>query len=315
MKLSRWWAAVVFLCAAPVLAQDFPSKPIHIVVPFPPGGSTDVIGRRIAEKWQASMGQPVLVDNKPGAGGAVGAEQVAKAPPDGTTLLIGVTGSNAVSYSLNPKLPYQPKDFEPVSLVVSAPLTIVVNASVPAKSLKELVALNQPLNHGTPGNGTSMHLTAEMFNLAAGTKFVHVPYKGTAGALNDLIGGQIQMMFGDFLITLPQVKAGKIRALAVTSLQRHPLLPEVPTVAESGYPGFEALSWQGMFAPAGTPPAIVAKLNAELVKAISAPDMKEYFASQGFFVGGNSPAEFRAFVEREIPKWARIVKEANVRLD
>ena len=315
MKLSRWWAAVVFLCAAPVLAQDFPSKPIHIVVPFPPGGSTDVIGRRIAEKWQASMGQPVLVDNKPGAGGAVGAEQVAKAPPDGTTLLIGVTGSNAVSYSLNPKLPYQPKDFEPVSLVVSAPLTIVVNASVPAKSLKELVALNQPLNHGTPGNGTSMHLTAEMFNLAAGTKFVHVPYKGTAGALNDLIGGQIQMMFGDFLITLPQVKAGKIRALAVTSLQRHPLLPEVPTVAESGYPGFEALSWQGMFAPAGTPPAIVAKLNAELVKAISAPDMKEYFASQGFFVGGNSPAEFRAFVEREIPKWARIVKEASVRLD
>lgn len=315
MKLSRWWAAVLFLCAAPVLAQDFPSKPIHIVVPFPPGGSTDVIGRRIAEKWQASMGQPVLVDNKPGAGGAVGAEQVAKAPPDGTTLLIGVTGSNAVSYSLNPKLPYQPKDFEPVSLVVSAPLTIVVNASVPAKSLKELVALNQPLNHGTPGNGTSMHLTAEMFNLAAGTKFVHVPYKGTAGALNDLIGGQIQMMFGDFLITLPQVKAGKIRALAVTSLRRHPLLPEVPTVAESGYPGFEALSWQGMFAPAGTPPAIVAKLNAELVKAISAPDMKEYFASQGFFVGGNSPAEFRAFVEREIPKWARIVKEANVRLD
>ena len=315
MKLSRWWAAVLVLCAASVLAQDFPSKPIHIVVPFPPGGSTDVIGRRIAEKWQASMGQPVLVDNKPGAGGAVGAEQVAKAPPDGTTLLIGVTGSNAVSYSLNPKLPYQPKDFEPVSLVVSAPLTIVVNASVPAKSLKELVALNQPLNHGTPGNGTSMHLTAEMFNLAAGTKFVHVPYKGTAGALNDLIGGQIQMMFGDFLITLPQVKAGKIRALAVTSLQRHPLLPEVPTVAESGYPGFEALSWQGMFAPAGTPPAIVAKLNAELVKAISAPDMKEYFASQGFFVGGNSPAEFRAFVEREIPKWARIVKEANVRLD
>jgi len=144
---------------------------------------------------------------------------------------------------------------------------------------------------------------------------VHVPYKGTAGALTDLIGGQIQMMFGDFLVTLPQVKAGKIRALAVTSSQRHPLLPDVPTVAEAGYPGFEALSWQGMFAPAGTPPAILAKLNAELVKAINAPDMKEYFASQGFFVGGNSPAEFRAFLDREIPKWARIVKEANVKID
>jgi len=312
----RFVAAILLgLCAATASAQEFPSRPVHIVVPFPPGGSTDVIGRRIAGKFQASMGQPAIVDNKPGAGGAVGAEQVARSAPDGYTLIIGVTGSHAVSYSLNPKLPYQPKDFDPVSLVVSAPLTIVVNLSVPAKNLKELVALNQPLNHGTPGNGTSMHLTAEMFNLAAGTKFVHVPYKGTAGALNDLIGGQIQMMFGDFLVTLPQVKAGKIRALAVTSLQRHPLLPDVPTVAESGYPGFEALSWQGMFAPAGTPPAILAKLDAELVKAINAPDMKEYFASQGFFIGGNSPAEFRAYVDKEIPKWARIVREANVRLD
>jgi len=315
MTASRLLFAALALCAAQASAQEFPSKPIRIVVPFPPGGSTDVIGRRIAEKWQAAMGQPVVVDNKPGAGGAVGAEQVAKSPADGYTLLIGVTGSNGVSYSLNAKLPYQPKDFDPVSLVVSAPLTIVVNPSVPAKNLKELVALNQPLNHGTPGNGTSMHLTGEMFNLAAHTKFVHVPYKGTAGALNDLMGGQIQMMFGDFLITLPQVKAGKIRALAVTSLQRHPLLPEVPTVAESGYPGFEALSWQGMFAPAGTPPAVLAKLNAELVKAINASDMKEYFASQGFFVGGNSPAEFRAFVDREIPKWAQIVKAANVKVD
>jgi tripartite-type tricarboxylate transporter receptor subunit TctC len=311
----RLLIAALFLCATQAFAQDFPAKPIRIIVPFPPGGSTDVIGRRIAEKWQASMGQPVLVENKPGAGGAVGAEQVAKSPADGYTLLIGVTGSNGVSYSLNPKLPYQPKDFDPVSLVVSAPLTIVVNPSVPAKNLKELVALNQPLNHGTPGNGTSMHLTGEMFNIAAHTKFVHVPYKGTAGALNDLMGGQIQMMFGDFLVTLPQVKAGKIRALAVTSAQRHPLLPDVPTVAESGYPGFEALSWQGMFAPAGTPPAILAKLNAELVKAINTPDMKDYFASQGFFVGGNSPADFRAFIDREIPKWAQIVKTANVKLD
>ncbi|HTP62917.1 MAG TPA: tripartite tricarboxylate transporter substrate binding protein [Burkholderiales bacterium] len=315
MRFARLLSTVLVLCATQALAQEFPSKPIHIVVPFPPGGSTDVIGRRIAEKFQASMGQPVLVENKPGAGGAVGAEQVAKSAADGYTLLVGVTGSNAVSYSLNPKLPYQPKDFEPVSLIVSAPLTIVVNSSVPAKNLKELVALNQPLNHGTPGNGTSMHLTAEMFNLAAGTKFVHVPYKGTAGALNDLMGGQIQMMFGDFLVTLPQVKAGRIRALAVTSLQRHPLLPDVPTVAESGYPGFEALSWQGLFAPAGTPPAILAKIHAELVKAIGAPDMKEYFASQGFFIGGNSPAEFRAFVEKEIAKWAQIVKAANVKLD
>ena len=315
MKLAKFVCLLAILGAPLAQAQTFPSKPIRIVVPFPPGGSTDVIGRRLAEKFQAAMGQPAIVENKPGAGGAVGAAEVARAAPDGHTLLIGVTGSNAVSYSLNPKLPYQPKDFAPVSMVVSAPLTIVVSPSVQAKNLKELAGLNQALNHGTPGNGTSMHLTAEMFNLAAGTKFVHVPYKGTAAALNDLIGGQIQMMFGDFLITLPQVKAGKIRALAVTSAQRHPLLPEVPTVAESGYPGFEALSWQGLFAPAGTPSAVLEKLNAELVKAVGAPDMKEYFATQGFFVGGNSPAEFRAFIDREIPKWARIIKAANVTLN
>jgi tripartite-type tricarboxylate transporter receptor subunit TctC len=262
------------------------------------------------------MGQPVVVENKPGAGGAVGSADVAKSAPDGYTLLVGVTGSHAVSVSLYPKLAYHPlKDFEPVSMLVSAPLTIVAHPSVPANDLRALAALNRPLNHGTPGNGTSMHLSAEMFNLAAGTKFIHVPYKGTAAALNDLLGGQIELMFGDFLVTLPQVKAGKIKALAVTSAQRHPLLPDVPTVAESGYPGFEALSWQGLFAPAGTPKEIVAKINAELVKALNAPDMKEYFAQQGFFVGGNSPAEFRAFIEQEIPKWARIIKAANVKID
>lgn len=306
--------AVLLFVATQALAQDFPTRPIRIVVPFPPGGSTDVIGRRIAEKWQAAMGQPVLVDNKPGAGGAVGAEQIAKSPADGYALLIGVTGSNAVSYSLNPRLPYQPKDFDPVSLVVSAPLTVVVNASVPAKSLKELVALNQPLNHGTPGNGTSMHLTAEMFNLAAGTKFVHVPYKGTAGALNDLIGGQIQMMFGDFLITLPQVKAGRIRALAVTSLQRHPLLPEVPTVAESGYPGFEALSWQGMFAPAGTPPALIEKLNAEVKKALDSPEVKDRLGQLGADAAPTSAADFDKIIVLELKDNADIVNKASIKV-
>ncbi len=314
--LQAFLAAVALAWAAGAGAQAYPAKVIRIVVPFPPGGSTDVIARKVAEKFQQSMGQPVVVENKPGAGGAVGSADVAKSAPDGYTLLVGVTGSHAVSVSLYPKLPYHPlKDFEPVSMLVSAPLTIVAHPSVPASDLRSLAALGKPLNHGTPGNGTSMHLTAEMFNLAAGTKFVHVPYKGTAAALNDLLGGQIQLMFGDFLVTLPQVKAGKIKALAVTSAQRHPLLPDVPTVAESGYPGFEALSWQGLFAPAGTPKEIVAKVNAELVKALAAPDMQAYFAQQGFFVGGNSPAQFRAFIEQEIPKWARIVKAANVEIN
>ncbi len=304
--------------AAQVHAQ-YPNKLVRIVVPFPPGGSTDLLARKLAEKLQASMGQSFIVENKPGAGGAVGSEFVAKAPPDAYTLLLGVTGSHAISVSLNPKLPYHPlKDFAPISMVVSAPLVIVVGPGFPANTLAEYVmyAKSKPeqVTHSSPGNGTSMHLTGEMFNLAAGTKLVHVPYKGSAGAVNDLIGGQVQSMFGDFLVVLPQVKAGRIKALGVTSLKRHPLLPDVPTVAESGYPGFEALSWQGLFAPAGTPPEIIAKLNAETLKALGSEDFRETFAKQGFLVAGSTPQEFRAFIEAEIPKWARIIKAGGVTL-
>lgn len=315
---------IIFACGLAAItcfanAQGYPNKLVRIVVPFPPGGSTDLLARKLAEKLQASMGQPFIVENKPGAGGAVGSEFVAKSPPDGYTLLMGVTGSHGISVSLNPRLAYHPlKDFAPISMVVSAPLVIVVGPGFPASTLAEYVAYAkahpEQVTHSSPGNGTSMHLTGEMFNLAAGTKLVHVPYKGSAGAVNDLIGGQVQSMFGDFLVVLPQVKAGRIKALAVTSMRRHPLLPEVPTVAESGYPGFEALSWQGLFAPAGTPADIVAKLNAQTVKALASDDFREAFAKQGFLVGGSTPAEFRAFIESEIPKWARIVKTGGVTL-
>ena len=317
MMMSRFLVpALLVAWMSAAGAQAYPSKLVQIVVPFPPGGSTDLLARRIAEKFQQSMGQPFIVENKPGAGGAVGSNSVAKSPPDGHVLLVGVTGSHGISVSLNPGLPYHPlRDFEPISMIVSGPLVIVVNSSVPANDLKGLVALSKSghaLNYGTPGNGTSMHLTSEMFNFAAGTNFMHVPYKGSANALNDLIGGQIQLMFNDVLVTLPQIRAGRIRALAVTSARRHPLLPNVPTVAESGYPGFEALSWQGLFALAGTPREIIAKLNAELVKALNAPDMQEYFAQQGFFVGGNSPAEFRAFIEKDVLRWAQVIKSAGI---
>ncbi len=312
-------AALALAVAAGAQAQPFPNRVVRIVVPFPPGGSTDLLARKLAEKLQGSMGQPVIVENKPGAGGAVGSELVAKAPPDGYTVMMGVTGSHGISVSLNPKLPYHPlKDFAPISMVVSAPLVIVVGPSFPANTLAEYVAYakSKPdqVTHSSPGNGTSMHLTGEMFNLAAGLRLVHVPYKGSAGAVNDLIGGQVQSMFGDFLVVLPQVKAGRIRALAVTSARRHPLLPDVPTVAESGYPGFEALSWQGLFAPAGTPADVVARLNAETVKALSSEDFREAFAKQGFLVAGSTPQEFRAFIEAEIPKWARIIKAGHVTL-
>ncbi len=321
MRESLRSAIAMLLCvfAFGAQAQGFPNRLVRIVVPFPPGGSTDLLARKLADKLQPAMGQPFIVENKPGAGGAVGSEFVAKAPPDGYTLLLGVTGSHGISVSLNPKLPYHPlKDFAPISILVTTSLVLVVGPAFPANTLAEYVAYAKgkpdQVTHSSPGNGTSMHLTGEMFNLAAGTKLVHVPYKGSAGAINDLIGGQVQSMFGDFLVVLPQVKAGKIRALAVTSLKRHPLLPDVPTVAESGYPGFEALSWQGLFAPAGTPAEIVAKLNAETVRVLAGEDFREMFAKQGFLVGGSTPAEFRAFIETEIPKWARIIKAGNVTL-
>ena len=318
------FSRIILACAFAAISftansQVYPNKVVRIVVPFPPGGSTDLLARKLGEKLQASMGQPVIVENKPGAGGAVGSEFVAKAPPDGYTLLMGVTGSHGISVSLNLKLPYHPlRDFAPISMVVSAPLVVVVGPGFPANTLAEYVAYAkahpEQVTHSSPGNGTSMHLTGEMFNLAAGTKLVHVPYKGSAGAVNDLIGGQVQSMFGDFLVVLPQVKAGRIKALAVTSARRHQLLPDVPTVSESGYPGFEALSWQGLFAPAGTPPDIVAKLNVETVRALASDDFRDAFAKQGFLVGGSTPAEFRAFIESEIPKWARIIKAGGVTL-
>ncbi len=317
--LKLFAACVLAACAFTVSAQPYPSKPLRFVVPFPPGGSTDLLARRLCERLQASMGQPCVVENKPGAGGAVGSEFVAKAAPDGYTLLLGVTGSHGISVSLNPKLPYHPiKDFAPISMLVSTSLVLVVGPQFPANTLAEYVtyAKGRPeqVTHSSPGNGTSMHLTGEMFNLASGTKLVHVPYKGSAGAVNDLMGGQVQSMFGDFLVVYPQVKGGKIKALAITSAKRHPMLPDVPTIAESGYPGFEALSWQGLFVPAGTPADIVAKLNAETLKALTAEDFRDAFAKQGFTVAGSSPAEFRAFIETEIPKWARIIKAGNVTL-
>lgn len=232
---------------APLLAHAQDSKPLRIVVPFPPGGSTDLLARRIADKLAVALGRTVLVENRAGAGGTVGADLVAKSAPDGNTLLMGVTGSNAIAQSLYTTLPYDVlKDFAPVSIVVSAPLVVAVNPEVKATTLQELISLAKArpgsLSYGSPGNGTSMHLTAEMFKQATQTSMVHIPYRGSAAVLTDLMGGQIQVTFGDLLVLLPQLEAGKLRALAVTSRQRHPMLPNVPTVAEAGSPGFEALS-------------------------------------------------------------------------
>jgi len=306
------------LTAAPALAQQqgFPSKPLRLVVPFPPGGSTDLLARRIGEKLAAAFGQPVVVDNRPGAGGATGSVEVARAAADGHTLLFGVTGTHAISPAINPKLGYDPRaDFAPVSIVVSAPLVLVVRADSPQRSMAELVAWGRKnperLTHGSPGNGTTMHLSGEMWGLATQVKVTHVPYKGSAPALQDLLGGQIESMFGDLLVVLPQINAGKLRALAVSSRQRHPLLPAVPTMAEEGLADFEALSWQGLFVPAGTPPAVLERLNAEVVKAVRAPDLKDFFAERGFVVEAKSVDESRRFIDGEVAKWTRIVKIVN----
>lgn len=323
--LQRLAAGTSSLLAAPLLAPlaamaQAPGQTTRIVVPFPPGGSTDVLARRIGEKLSAAWGKTVIVDNRPGAGGTVGADYVAKAAPDGTTLLLGVTGSNAIAQSLYTKLPYDViKDFAPVSLVVSSPLVITINPSVKARTLAEFVALAKAkpgaISYGSAGNGTSMHLTGEMFKQATHTSMVHIPYRGSGGMLTDLMGGQIDATFGDLLVVLPQLEAGKLIPLAVTSKQRHPLLPKVPTVAESGYPGFEALSWQGVFAPARTPPAMVEKISADINQALKGPDLQEYFVTRGFVMEGTTPAAFKTFLDAEVKKWAAIVKVSGAKVD
>ncbi|MDM0046544.1 tripartite tricarboxylate transporter substrate binding protein [Variovorax dokdonensis] len=324
-SLQRLAAGASCLIAAPLLAPlaahaQGGAKTMRIVVPFPPGGSTDLLARRISDKLAAAWSQTVIVENRAGAGGTVGADYVAKAAPDGNTLLMGVTGSNAIAQSLYPKLPYDViKDFVPVTMVVSSPLVVAVNPSVKANNLAEFIALAKAkpgaISYGSAGNGTSMHLTGEMFKQATGTSMVHIPYRGSAGMLTDLMGGQIDATFGDLLVLMPQIESGKLRPLAVTSKKRHPMLPDVPTVAESGFAGFEALSWQGLFAPAGTPDDVVAKISAEVNKSIKTPDIQDYFASRGFLIEGTTPAAFKTFIAAEVKKWGAIVKASGARAD
>ena len=318
--LGRGLALLGAVYAMPAFAQTFPARPIRIIVPFPPGGSTDLLARRLAEKLTASLGQTVLVENRPGAGGTTGADIVAKSPPDGHTLLMGVTGSNAIAASLFPNLPYDPvRSFAPLSRLVSAPLLLVVNPQHAARDVAGFIAAARTtpggLTYATPGNGTSMHLTGVMFGLAAGVELQHIPYRGSAQAMTDLLSGQVQSAFADVLVALPMVRAGQLRALAVTSAARHPLLPDVPTLQESGLAGFEAASWQGLFAPAGTPAPVMERLHAEVARAMALPDVRDSFAVQGFVVESTTPAEFGPFIAAEVAKWAAVVRAGNVRVD
>jgi len=311
------------LCATGAHAQgaaDFPARPIRLVVPFPPGGATDIAARLIGERMSADWKQPVTVDNRPGAGGNIGADVVAKAAPDGYTLIVGVTGSHAINTSLYARMPYDPvKDFEAISQVAVVPNVVVVHPSVPAQTLRELVALakKEPgkLNYASLGSGTAAHLTMEMFKTAAGIDLTHIPYKGSSPAVADLIAGQVQTMIDGLPSALPHVKAGKLRALAVTSAHRSAAAPDLPTIAESGYPGFSADAWSGLFAPKGTPRPIVDKLAAETQRILKLPEVQKRLADLGAEPVGSTPAEFSEHVKREIDKWARVVKASGARVD
>jgi tripartite-type tricarboxylate transporter receptor subunit TctC len=314
-------AATAFAAAvsATALAQGFPAKPVRVVVPYPPGGPTDIVARVVSQKLSEQTGQQFVVENRAGAGGNIGAEAVARSPADGYTLLVATT-AHAINPSLFKQLGYDlQKDFAPVSQLTGGPLVIVVNPSLPAKNVPELIALakSKPgaLNFASSGNGQSTHLSAELFSSMAGIKMNHVPYKGSAPALTDVIGGQADLMFDTMLSAMPQVKTGKLRALAVTSAARSPAAPDLPTVAESGLPGYEAIAWNGLLAPAGTPKDVVAKLNAELKRALEAPEVKERFAAQGFGAAWTPPEKYAAFMQAELAKWAKVVKTSGATVD
>ena len=305
--------------AAPALAQQFPSKPVRIVVPYTPGGGADTTARLIAPKLQDALGQTVVVDNKPGAGGTIGDDTVAKAAPDGHTLLLGAF-AHAVNPSLMPKMPFRtPDDFAAVSLLVTVPELLVVTPSFPAKTVAELVAMAKAepgkLSYASSGNGSAQHLAAELFKMRTGTDIQHVPYKGGSLAVADVAAGHVPFYFGNMSSALPQARAGRVRALAVTSPQRSPAAPEVPTMAEAGVAGCEISEWNALLAPAATPPAVIERLHAEVAKVMAADDMKAKFADLGAQPVGSTPAELAAFLRSEMTKWAEVVKVGNIRIE
>lgn len=300
-------------------AQNYPDRPLRLVVPFATGGTSDILARFIAPPLWAAIGQPVVVDNRPGAGSNVGNEIVAKAAPDGYTLLMA-TPALASNQALYGKLNYDPvAGFAPVTLVAEIPIALVVHPSMPTKSVRELIALAkaQPgkLNFGSSGNGGIGHLVGEMFKSATGVNMVHVPYKGNGPALVDLMSGVLNLTFTDIAGGMPYIKAGKMRPLAITSRRRSAMLPEIPTMIEAGVPGFEATTWFAVFATGGTPQPIVNRLNAEIVKAIHAPDMRHRLTGLGCEVVGNKPEELAAFLKAEIAKWSKVVKESGAKID
>jgi tripartite-type tricarboxylate transporter receptor subunit TctC len=311
-------AAFCVLLAAALAAQAraFPDKPVRLVVPYAAGGSTDVISRTLGQKLSEMWGQPVVIDNRPGASTIIGTDIVAKSAPDGYTLLV-TTASFTIVPSLFDKLPYDSaKDFQPITLINTTPLVLVVNPSVPARSVQELIALARArpgaLNFGSAGSGGSNHLAGELFNAMAGVKMVHVPYKGNAPALNDLVGGHVDLVFNGLTSAIPLIRAGKLRPLAMTSLARAGALPEIPTLDELGMRGFQAVGWNGLSAPARTPPEVIARISADVLKVIRSPELIERLKLEGSDPVGNSPQQFAAFLREETARWSEVIKFAKI---
>src|SRR5713226_1415785 len=318
MRLLASFFILIFSTVA--LAQEsYPSRPLRFILPFPPGGGTDILGRLIAERLAANLGQPVVTENRGGAGGNVGAEAAARSAPDGYTIVL-VAPSLAISPSLYSKLNYDPvKDFAPVGLVAQVPNVMITHPSVPAQTLAEFIALakSKPggMNFGSGGSGTSNHLAGELFNIVAGVKLVHVPYKGVNLAMNDVLSGQIHFVVIGIPAAAPHIRAGKLRALALIAPQRSPALPDVPTIAEAGLPNFEVTTWYGVLAPAGTPGPVVTRLNAELVKIMHAPELKERLAAMATDPMTSTPEEFGTYIKREIAKWGEVVRQPGLKAD
>jgi tripartite-type tricarboxylate transporter receptor subunit TctC len=311
--------AAAALCGG-AFAQAWPSKPIRVVVPFPPGGGTDIIAREVTQKVAANTGWTLVIDNKPGAGGNLGVDAAAKSPADGYTIVLGQTSNLAINPTLYAKLPYDPvKDLTPITLAANAPLVIVVSATSPFKTVGDLVAAAKAkpgeVNFASPGNGTVAHLTGEQFQKAAGVKFQHVPYKGANQALTDVISNTVHLYMSSVPSVLGQIRTGKLRALAVTSTKRVDDLPQVPTVAEAGYKGFDAVTWFGFLAPAGTPKDVVARLNTEFNKALQQPDLVKKLGDEGAEVQGGTAEQFAALIKSDIVRWGKTVKESGARID
>jgi tripartite-type tricarboxylate transporter receptor subunit TctC len=316
LLLALAWPAIA--CGA--RAAGYPAKPIKLVVPYAPGGGADGVARIVAKKASETLGQPIVIENKGGAGAILGTDMVARAEPDGYTLLLGQSGPISINPAVYKSLPYDPvKDLAPITMTTAYPYILVVNSDLTASTLQEFVTLakSKPgaLNYGSTGVGAANHLVAELFNSKAGLQMTHVPYRGTALAVGDLLSGQLTMVFGDPISVLPHIKSGKLRALAVTSLERSPVAPEVPTVAESGYPGFEALAWHGILAPARTPTAVIETLNREFVTAVRDPETRTLLANQAMQPLGSSPEAFAAFIKRDIATWKAVAEAAKIAVE